>query len=110
MATDPKFTYDNLISSDDIEEVFTNASRINLKPVFDLYLRTTEKLDISVKQTGATEYSIKLLNFNDPLPLDIQTTKGNERMMVDEKGIKVKSDITPIVDPDVYYLKRVILE
>jgi aminopeptidase N len=110
LATDPKFTYDNLISSDDIEEVFTNASRINLKPVFDLYLRTTEKLDISVKQTGATEYSIKLLNFNDPLPFDIQTTMGKERMMVDEKGIKVKSDITPIVDPDVYYLKRVILE
>ena len=44
LATDPKFTYDNLISTDDIEEVFTNASGINLKPVFDLYLRTTRSL------------------------------------------------------------------
>jgi len=110
LATDPKFTYDNLISTNDVEKLFTKASGMYLKPVFDLYLRTTQKLDIRVKQTGNTEYLIQLINFNDPLPLDVQTDNGRERRMVDEKGITVKSESTPVVDPDVYYLKRVILE
>ena len=110
LATDPMFTYDNLISTDDVEKLFTNASGMYLKPVFDLYLRTTKKLDIRIKQTGNTEYLIQLLNYDDPLPLDVETTSGRERMTVDEKGITVKSESTPVVDPDVYYLKRVILE
>jgi len=110
LATDPKFTYDNLISTNDVEKLFTKASGMYLKPVFDLYLRTTQKLDIRVKQTGNNEYLIQLINFNDPLPLDVQTDNGRERRMVDEKGITVKSESTPVVDPDVYYLKRVILE
>ncbi|HMG94111.1 MAG TPA: M1 family metallopeptidase [Chryseolinea sp.] len=110
LATDARFTYDNFITTDDVEGVFSQASGMNLKPVFHLYLRTTNKLDIGVKQTGNTDYLIKLLNFTDPLPLDIQTSNGTERIMVGKKGVTVRSDITPIVDPDVYYLKRVILE
>jgi aminopeptidase N len=110
LATDPMYTYDHLISTDDVEKLFTNASGMYLKPVFDLYLRTTHKLDIRVKQTSNTEYIIQLLNFDDPLPLDVQTSSGRQRMTVDEKGITVKSESTPVVDPDVYYLKRVILE
>jgi hypothetical protein len=31
-------------------------------------------------------------------------------MKISKKGVTVKSDITPVIDPDVYYLKRVILE
>lgn len=110
LATDPKYTYDNLVSTDDVQKLFTSASQFNLKPVFDLYLRTTQKLDIRVKQTGNTEYLIQLINFNDALPLDIQSSNGRERMMVDEKGITLKSETTPVIDPDVYYLKRVLLE
>jgi hypothetical protein len=110
LATDPKFTYDNLISTDDVEKLFTKASGMYLKPVFDLYLRTTQKLDVRVKQTGNDEYLIQLLNFKDPLPLDVQTADGRERRIVDAKGITVKSGSTPVIDPDVYYLKRVILE
>ena len=110
LATDPKYTYDNLISTDDIEQLFSNASHINLKPVFDFYLRTTQKLDIRVKQTNNTDYIINLLNFDEALPLDVQTSKGRERMMIDKKGVTIKSETMPVVDPDVYYLKRVILE
>jgi len=110
LATDPKYTYDNLITTNDIEQLFSNASHINLKPVFDFYLRTTQKLDVRVKQTSNADYTINLLNFDEALPLDVQTSKGRERMMIDKKGVTIKSETVPVVDPDVYYLKRVILE
>jgi aminopeptidase N len=110
LATDERFTYDNFITTDDVEGIFSQASGLNLKPVFDLYLRTTDKLDISVKQTGNGDYFIKLLNIGDPLPLDIQTSDGTQRIMVGKKGAAVRSDTIPVIDPDVYYLKRVILE
>ena len=110
LVMDPRFTYNNLISTDDIAELFSSESGTNLKPVFDFYLRTINKLDINVKQTGNTDYLIQLLNFDFPLPIDVQTSKGTQRMMVDKKGVVVRSDVSPIVDPDVYYLKRVILE
>jgi aminopeptidase N len=110
LVMDPRFTYNNLIGTDDVAELFSNESGTNLKPVFDFYLRTINKLDINVKQTGNTDYLIQLLNFDFPLPIDVQTSKGIQRMMIDKKGVVVRSDISPTVDPDVYYLKRVILE
>ena len=110
LVTDSKFTNDNLVSTNDVEELFSTASGVNLKPLFDFYLRTTHKLDIIVKQTGNTDYLIQLSNFEFPLPLDIRTNQGTTRMMVDKKGIVVRSETLPVVDPDVYYLKRIILE
>ncbi len=110
LATDPKYTYDNLISTNDVEQLFSSASGINLKPVFNFYLRTTQKLEVGMKQTGVDKYIIQLLNIDTPLPMDVQTNNGIERLNIDKKGIVVKSTTTPIADPDVYYLKRVILE
>jgi aminopeptidase N len=110
LAMDPAFTFDNLITTDDVDSLFSSASGINLKPLFDFYLRTINKLDISVKQLNNTDYRIKLLNFEAPLPLDVQTDAGTKRMMIDKKGTIVRSKISPLVDPDGYYLKRIILE
>jgi hypothetical protein len=35
LTTDPKYTYDNLVNTDDVEELFSTASNQNLKPLFD---------------------------------------------------------------------------
>jgi len=110
LVMDPKYTYDNLINSNDVEKLFSDASGINLKPVFDFYLRTIDKLNILVRQTGDGRYLIQLLNYDFPLPVDIKTDKGTNRMTLDKKGVTIKSLTTPVVDGDVYYLKRVILE
>jgi hypothetical protein len=41
------------------------------------------------------------------LPVDISTDKGLERLIVDEKGLVLKSKTLPVVDPKGYYLKKV---
>jgi aminopeptidase N len=110
LVMDSRYTYDHLINSNDVEKLFSDASGINLKPLFDFYLRTTEKLNILVRQTGDDRYLIQLLNYDYPLPIDIKTDTGTKRMTLDKKGVTVKTMAPPLVDPDVYYLKRVILE
>lgn len=109
-VTSPDYTYDKLVNTDDVEKHFSAASGKDLKPLFDLFLRTTEKLTVSVKQTGVTKYQIKILNEGIAVPIDIQTDKGSERVILNAKGIIVESSSTPIIDPKIFYFKKVILE
>ncbi|MEP7165580.1 MAG: M1 family metallopeptidase [Ferruginibacter sp.] len=109
-ATDPKYTYDNLVTTDDVEKYFDNASGLNLKPLFDLYLRTTQKLEVSIKQIDESRYAIKLLNIDMALPMEIKTDTETTRMTIGKKAVIVKSKTVPVVDAKVYYLKKLIIE
>ena len=109
-ATSPKYTYDNLVNTDDVEQFFSQESGKNLKPLFDLYLRTVNKLDISIKAQRGGKYLIQLQNIAIPLPVDVTTDAGTKRLMVDSKGIRVDSKTMPVVDADSYYLKKVTME
>ena len=109
-ATDPAYTYDNLINTDDVEKLFSKAAKQNLKPLFDLFLRTTQKLEVSVISRKEGEYTVGLLNYNSPLPINIVTDAGNKRMIINPDGTLVRSKTMPQIDPDMYYLKKVILE
>ena len=107
LATDPKFTYDNVVTSDDVERLFSSAAGKNLKPFFDFYLRTTDVLDIDVKEIGFQKYRIKLNNFFMPLPFDIISNSKSEKVIIPAEGITVTSDFAPQVDPKGNYLKKI---
>src|SRR5690606_24322288 len=110
LATDPKYTYDNMVVTSDVEKLFSIASGTNLEPLFQFFLYTTNKLEVLVKQTGEKTYQISLLNFDGSLPLDVETHTGTQRMDLSKEPIKITSDTTPVIDDKVFYLKRVILE
>ncbi|MGN6394175.1 MAG: M1 family metallopeptidase [Mucilaginibacter sp.] len=109
-ATSPKYTYDNLVVTDDVEQFFSQQSGKNLKPLFDLYLRSVNKLGIHVKALPGNKYAISLENISMPLPLDITTDAGTKRMVIDSKGILLTSKTAPVIDKDCYYLKKLIIE
>ncbi len=109
-ATDPRYTYDNQVTTNDVEQFFSKESGKNLKLFFDFYLRTVQKLEISVKQTDDEKFLVKILNLDMQLPMEIVTDSGSHKMMLDQKGITVVSKTIPIIDPSVYYLKKIILE
>jgi aminopeptidase N len=109
-VTSPDYTYDNLVDTEDVEKHFSAASGKELKPLFDLFLRSIDKLNVSVKQTGESKYLVKILNSGISVPIDIQTDKGTARVTVDTKGITIESSSTPVIDPKVFYFKKVILE
>src|SRR5215831_1319232 len=115
-VTDPAYTYDHLVTTDDVEQFFSKKAGINLQPLFNLYLRTTDKLEIHVKRIpdkqdktsskpGRT-YQVSLANIDMTLPLQITTSNGTQRMMVDKKGIIVQSATLPVVDNDIDYLTK----
>jgi aminopeptidase N len=111
LATDSATTYTHTANTEDVQRLFSKASGINLAPLFHLYLYTTQKLEVDVKQTAPNVYNIKLLNIEMPLPLDITTDKGTVRRIVDmAKGTVVSSTTMPLIDSKVFYLKKVIYE
>ncbi len=107
LATDPKYTYDNFVTTDDVEKLFSSESGKDLKPLFDFYLRTTKNLEIVIKQTGFHEYSVRSTNLPMPLDIEILTNTGIQKITLSDKGEKIISNYTPVVDPNGYYLKTV---
>ncbi len=109
-ATDPKYTYDNMVTTVDVMNYFNTASRKNLKPLFDLFIYTTDKLTINVKQSGLNTFLISFTNMEMTLPLEVQTSAGRQTILVSKKPVEIKSDQMPVIDPDSYYLKKLIIE
>jgi aminopeptidase N len=107
LATDPQYTYSNFVTTDDVEQLFSKAAGKDLKPLFDFYLRTTKKLELTILQTGFHEYSIKATNLPMPLPIDVLTDTGTKQIMPGDKWTKISSNIPPVIDPKGYYLKTI---
>ena len=107
LATDPAYTYDNFVTTNDVEALFSKASGKSLKPFFDFFMRTTDVLDFTVKETGYQQYTVKINNFFMPLPIQITTSNGIEKQVIDKEGIKIQSSTAPLIDPNGYYLKKI---
>lgn len=106
LATDSLYTYDHFVTTTDVEQLFSTASGKQLKPFFDFYLRTTQVLDITVKEIGFQKYQVKINNFFMPLPLEIQSNGVTDRIEVPAEGIIVSGSNPPQVDAKGYYLKK----
>ncbi len=109
-VTSPKYTYDNLVNTDDVQQFFSEQAGKDLKPLFDLYLRSVNKLEVHVKTMSNNRYQIQLLNMSLPLPMEIATDAGVKKVVVDSKGIIVTSKTLPVIDQDSFYLKKIIIE
>jgi hypothetical protein len=107
LATNPKYTYDNFVTTDDVEKLFSSESKQDLKPFFDFYTRTTDRIDINIKETGYQKYLIKVNNFFMPLPFEVTTSAGTTRTVIGKEGITVTSETPPIIDGKGHYLKKV---
>jgi aminopeptidase N len=110
LATNPATTYDNMITTKDVEDLFSRMAGKDLGPYFNLFLRTTEKLKVLVRKTGPNQYFLQLKNLDMALPMDIQISGGIKRLEVTPAGITVQSDTKPKADPDGFYLLHVVEE
>lgn len=110
LATDPAYTYDNTVISNDVEQLFSKAAGYSLKPFFDFHLKTTQLIEVSIKETGYQQYQIKPLNYFMDLPFEITLNGKATRMMLGKDGISVKSNTIPMVDAAGYYLKKVVIQ
>jgi len=109
-VTSANFTYDNFVTTGDVEQFFSKNSGIDLQPLFNLFLRTTNRLEIHVQRAPKDTFEIKLDNLEMTIPLQITTDKGTQTIMVGKKPISVASTSLPIVDPNMYYFERIVIE
>jgi aminopeptidase N len=107
LATDPQYTYDNFVTTQDVEKLFSTASGKDLKPFFDFYLRTTDVLDLDAKEIGFQKYQLKINNFFMPIPMEITTNGKTNRMVIPKEGITVSSATPPQLDAKGFYLKKI---
>jgi aminopeptidase N len=105
LATSAEFTYDNMVTTEDVEKFFSAEAGRNLKPLFDFYLRTTKKLDFMVEKISEDSYKITLRNLEMDLPVDISSDQGLSRMPIGRGGLIVKSKSLPVVDAKGFYFK-----
>ncbi|TDX00350.1 M1 family metallopeptidase [Dinghuibacter silviterrae] len=100
---------DTLVDSDDVEAYFSSRVGADLKPLFDLYLRTTNKLDIRVRALGGGRYGIHLENMRPTftIPLEVVTDKGTIVLPLQPDEVTFSSATKPGVDPRMCYLATV---
>jgi hypothetical protein len=99
-----------LVNTDDVEQFFSKKSGIDLQPLFNLYLRTVDKMEIDVKKRPRNEYVISLVNVDMQLPLIIIASEGKKNIIINKKGTIIKSTTLPVIDPDTYYLTKITME
>ena len=83
---------------------------LTLQPLFDFYLRKTDVLQFGIKNTKYQTYRLQLLNLDMPLPVDVTTDKGTQKVMLTREGITIQSSIPPTLDGKGYYLKKIQFE
>jgi aminopeptidase N len=110
LATDPAYNYDNLVTTDDVQQLFSNASGKNLEPLFTLFLRTTNLLQVGVKKIANNQYTIKLLNLDMQIPLEVKTSAGLKTIIINQQAYTIISNTRPVIDPRGFYLNRVIYQ
>jgi len=106
---DPAYTYENQVKTADLQEYFTKQTGVDIKPFFDLYLRTTEVPEVVVEQTSGNKYTIRISNINFTLPMEVRTDTGTQRLELSTKPVEVTSKIAPVVDEKGWYLKNVVM-
>lgn len=110
LATDEAYTYDNTVTTTDVEQLFSKAAGYSLKPFFDFHLRTTQLMEVSIKETGYQQYQIKPLNYFMDLPYEVTINGKPSRMTIGKEGVTVKSASLPLVDAAGYYLKKLTIQ
>jgi aminopeptidase N len=110
LATSPAYTTAPSVTTRDVQELFSKAYGKELGPLFKLFLYSTDKLQIRIRQLDEETYELKIPNAGMPLPMELRTEKGINRVMIPEIGFQFKSKQFPEADPRGYYLKTVTME
>lgn len=109
---DVKYPYNRFFTTDEVAQYYSAVYGKNLQPLFDFYLKTTDKMDFELTQSAPDTYNLTIKNSPMELPLDVLTDKGTIHTLTPEKGKRftIKSKTQPVIDPKGYYYKKVLVQ
>ena len=103
-ATDERFTYENLVETQDFTDFAKHFTQKELDGFFDLYLKSVRLPKVKVVKKGKKGYAVSLPNIDFSMPVEILTSRGYERHILSSTPVIISSD-TPIqVDPRNWYI------
>lgn len=106
-ATDPAYTFKNLVTTQDFLTHFNGKSPVDITPFSTMLLYTTDIPHIKIKSDTQNSYIISLENSSIELPMDIKTGNGTQRVVLSKTPLTIKSSTKPEVDPKNWFLKNV---
>ena len=72
LATNETYTYQNLITTADVEKLFSSAYGNDLSHYFNFYLKSTKTLKIVVERIDENKYKVSFKNYKHTLPIEIK--------------------------------------
>jgi len=108
-----KYPYIQFFTTADVQAFFCRESGIDLNPLFDFYLKTTKTMDFELFKPAPDTYYVFIRNSPMKLPIDILTDKGiiHTTVLADKmEPLEIISKTQPVIDPNGYYFKKVIIQ
>jgi len=99
-TSDERFTYQNRVNTKDFTDFVQSYSGQDLRGFFELYLNSTDLPKLKVSKKGKTGYAISLQDIDFQMPVEVQTSKGMQRINLGSKAVEVESSTPPVVDPN----------
>jgi aminopeptidase N len=110
LATDPAYTYDKLVNTNDVLQLFSRRAGLDLQPLFRHCLYTIDKLEVLVQRILKDGFLMSIKNVDMQLPVEIVTETGKQTVKLSKAPTVVRSKTLPVIDPEMYYFSRIILE
>ncbi len=105
-ATDPKYTYQNFIDSDDLIDLVIQNSGRNYRPLMEMYLKTTKLPQVEIDSTGISQYEVSIPNIEFRLPMEVTVGDKSRRYLLGREKVAIAADERPVVDARGWYLKE----
>ncbi|HNC49894.1 MAG TPA: M1 family metallopeptidase, partial [bacterium] len=105
-ANDSAYTYQNRVNTNDFVRLWADVEDGNTTLFIREFIYTTNLPEITIDSTAAETYVIRSRNPKYAMPLEIQTSRGLERITVHTEGTRIQSGTTPVVDPRRWYLLK----
>ena len=108
--TDVKYPYNEFFTTDDVANFFSKQSSRDLRPWFNFYLRTTNKLAFEIQKVRLNTYTIGINNSPIDLQFEILTSDGLRTVKIKSgrnEPLRINSNTQPVIDPRGWYFKKV---
>lgn len=105
-ATDPAYTYQNMVVTDDFLNLIDKNSTEDYRAFLSDFLYTTRLPAVQVDSLGDNRYAISIPNIDYTLPMEVTLDQDILRIRLSKNPFEVYSATPPIVDPRGWFLKQ----
>jgi len=105
-ATDPAYTYQNMVVTDDFLNLIDKNSTEDYRAFLSDFLYTTRLPAVQVDSLGDNRYTLSIPNIDYTLPMEVTLDQGIQRIRLSKNPFEVYSTMAPIVDQREWFLKQ----